>query len=174
MDTFRALRRDSSCNHNSFFKNKQNRNQVFRFRSKHTLAFRNLCSYSQRNARIASDGQCYLSLITHKKQEKAPDLNVFVESKSALTAHLVHSSPTSGSCTRHSMKAKREQHSFWCRWWWRTCEKNCSDFKIFRKLFFLLHQEYVLFFTKEPIVKQVLRQSSHFYQSFGRPILFCP
>ena len=44
-----------------------------------------MCSYSKRNARKTKNGQCHLAL-TRKKQEKAPALNVSVESRSALTA----------------------------------------------------------------------------------------
>ena len=45
-----------------------------------------MCSYSKRNARKTKNGQYHLALTTRKKQEKAPALNVSVESRSALTA----------------------------------------------------------------------------------------
>ena len=93
---------------------------MFRYSLKHAQAFRKMCSYPQRNARIARDGQCDLALVTRKKQEKATDLNVFVESRSALTALFI----TINKFTRAQRPAaaraihyrpKREQHSVWCR-----------------------------------------------------------
>ena len=59
---------------------------MFRYRWKHAQTFRNMCSYFQRNAPIARDGQWDLALITPKKQKKLPTYDVFVESRSALTA----------------------------------------------------------------------------------------
>ena len=149
----------------------QNRNQAFRFSSKHAQAFRKKRSYCKRNARIARAGQCDLAPVTRKKQENAPDANVFVECGSARTALFI----TINKFTRAQRPAsagtihyrpKREQHSFWCRW---TCEKKLFRFQNLKKNFFYAHTENMsCFWLTGPLWGQFGGNLHIFDQSFGQ------